>query len=80
LCAAGVLEKGVNRLAVGIGMVPRGEVELIMANIGLTLTVDGRPVIDQSIFSAVVLTVLATTVITPPTLRWSLERRTRPTS
>ena len=47
LCAAGVLEKGVSRLAVGIGMVPRGEVELIMANIGLTLTVAGRPVIDQ---------------------------------
>jgi Kef-type K+ transport system membrane component KefB len=78
LCAAGVLEKGVNRLAVGIGMVPRGEVELIMANIGLTLTVDGRPVIDQSVFSAVVVTVLATTVITPPTLKWCLGRSATP--
>jgi Kef-type K+ transport system membrane component KefB len=55
-------------------MVPRGEVELIMANIGLTLTVDGRPAIDHSVFSAVVVTVLATTVITPPTLQWILGR------
>ena len=78
LCAAGVLEKGVNRLAVGIGMVPRGEVELIMANIGLTLTVNGRPVIDQSVFAAVVVTVLATTVITPPTLKWCLGRSATP--
>ena len=75
LCAAGVLEKGVNRLAVGIGMVPRGEVELIMANIGLTLTVAGRPVIDQGVFSALVIMVMATTVVTPPLLKWSLERR-----
>ena len=75
LCAAGVLEKGVNRLAVGIGMIPRGEVELIMANIGLTLMMAGRPVIDQSLFSAVVMTVIATTVITPPLLKWSLERQ-----
>jgi Kef-type K+ transport system membrane component KefB len=77
LCAAGVLDEGVNRLAVGIGMVPRGEVELIMANMGLTLTVAGRPVIDQGIFSAVVITVIATTVMTPPALKWSFERRLR---
>src|SRR5207247_6955215 len=44
LCAAGVLEKGVNRLAVGIGMVPRGEVELILHNIGLALPGGGRDV------------------------------------
>jgi Na+:H+ antiporter len=74
-CAAGVLEKGVSRLTVGIGMVPRGEVELIMANIGLTLIVAGRPVIDQSIFSAIVVMVIATTVMTPPALKWSFERQ-----
>jgi Kef-type K+ transport system membrane component KefB len=73
-CAAGVLEKGVNRLAVGIGMVPRGEVQLIMANIGLTLTVAGRSVIDEGIFSAVVITVIATTIVTPPLLKWGLAR------
>ena len=40
-CAAGVLGKGLNRAAIGIGMIPRGEVGLIFANIGLGLVVNG---------------------------------------
>ena len=44
---------GVDRLTVGIGMVPRGEVGLIFANIGLTLSIRGRPILDQSTFAAV---------------------------
>jgi Kef-type K+ transport system membrane component KefB len=81
LCAFGVLGKGLDRLSVGIGMIPRGEVGLIFANIGLTLVVAGRPVVDQSVFSAVVVMVIATTVITPPALKWSFERfsKQRPT-
>ena len=81
LCMLGVLEKGLDRLSVGIGMIPRGEVGLIFANIGLTLMVAGQRVIDQSVFSAVVVMVIATTVITPPALKWSFDRfarRTRP--
>jgi Kef-type K+ transport system membrane component KefB len=74
LCALGVLEKGLDRLSVGIGMIPRGEVGLIFANIGLTLVVAGERVIDQSVFSAVVVMVIATTVITPPALKWSFDR------
>ena len=35
ICSLGVLSKGIDRLSVGIGMVPRGEVGLIFANIGL---------------------------------------------
>ena len=42
MCAFGVLGKGLDRLSVGIGMIPRGEVGLIFANIGLTLVVAGR--------------------------------------
>ena len=34
-CSLGVIGKGVDRLTVGIGMIPRGEVGLIFANIGL---------------------------------------------
>jgi Kef-type K+ transport system membrane component KefB len=73
-CALGVTLPGVNRLAVGIGMIPRGEVGLIFANVGVGLMLDGVPVIGPSIFSAVVVMVIVTTLVTPPALKWSLER------
>lgn len=73
-CALGVTLPGVNRLAVGIGMIPRGEVGLIFASVGAGLTLDGVPVIGPSTFSAVVLMVIVTTLVTPPALKWSLER------
>jgi Kef-type K+ transport system membrane component KefB len=74
-CALGVLQKGVDRLTVGLGMIPRGEVGLIFANIGMTLTVKGERIIDQATFSGVVIMVLITTLITPPALKWGLFRR-----
>jgi Na+:H+ antiporter len=77
LCAFGVMGKGLDRLSVGIGMIPRGEVGLIFANIGLTLVVAGQRIVDQSVFSAVVAMVITTTVITPPALKWSFERFSR---
>jgi Kef-type K+ transport system membrane component KefB len=73
-CALGVTVPGVNRLAVGIGMIPRGEVGLIFANVGAGLRLEGVPVIGPSTFSAVVLMVIVTTLVTPPALKWSLER------
>lgn len=74
-CSLGVLGRGIDRLSVGIGMVPRGEVGLIFANIGLGLTIAGQAVISESVFSAVVAMVIVTTLVTPPALRWSLGRR-----
>jgi Na+:H+ antiporter len=74
-CSLGVFGRSLDRLTVGIGMIPRGEVGLIFANIGLSLTIGGRPVIDEDVFSAVVMMVVTTTLITPPALRWSLSRR-----
>jgi Kef-type K+ transport system membrane component KefB len=74
LCSFGVVGREIDRLSVGIGMIPRGEVGLIFANIGLTLMVAGERVIDQSVFSAVVAMVIVTTVITPPALKWSFAR------
>jgi Kef-type K+ transport system membrane component KefB len=62
-------------LTVGIGMLPRGEVGLIFAGIGTTLVIGGRPVLDQSLFSAVVLMVLVTTIVAPAGLRWAFGRR-----
>jgi Kef-type K+ transport system membrane component KefB len=73
-CSLGVLERGANRLAIGLGMVPRGEVGLIFANVGATLFVAGRPVITPELYAAVVLMVIVTTLVTPAALKWSLER------
>ena len=66
---------GVNRLAVGVGMVPRGEVGLIFANIGLGLTIGGAAVITPTLYSAIVVMVIVTTMVTPPALKWAFERR-----
>lgn len=74
LCALGVIGTGVDRLSVGLGMIPRGEVGLIFANVGLALVVAGEHIVDQSTFSAVVVMVMVTTVVTPPALKWSLGR------
>jgi Kef-type K+ transport system membrane component KefB len=70
----GALGKGLDRLSIGIGMVPRGEVGLIFASIGAGLTVQGQKVVDPSVFSAVVVMVIVTTMVTPPFLKWSLAR------
>lgn len=61
--------KGYDRLSIGIGMIPRGEVGLIFASIGKSLKV-----VDSSIFSAVVIMVILTTLVTPPLLKLSLQR------
>jgi len=80
ICALGVIERGVNRLAVGLGMIPRGEVGLIFAGIGATLMLPtpsgvSQPVISSAIFGAVVIMVIITTLITPIALKWSLGRK-----
>lgn len=76
-CAFGVVGKGFDRLSVGIGMIPRGEVGLIFANMGLTLVAVGQPIVTQQVFSALVVMVIATTLVTPPMLKWSFERFAR---
>jgi Kef-type K+ transport system membrane component KefB len=70
ICALGVLERGVSRLSVGVGMIPRGEVGLIFAGAGRLLKV-----IDDATFSAVVIMVIVTTLITPPLLKMTLAHR-----
>jgi Kef-type K+ transport system membrane component KefB len=57
-------------LRVGVGMISRGEVGLIVAGYGLTEGLIGREV-----FSASVLVVLATTMVTPPLLRLVFQGR-----
>lgn len=62
-----------SRLAVGIGMVPRGEVGLIFAGIGVGLRLNGQPILSAGAFSAIVLMVLVTTVVAPIGLRWAFR-------
>jgi len=64
------VKKGIDRLIVGIGMVPRGEVGLIFAGIG-----KGIGVLDARMFSVIVTVVLLTTLVTPPLLGWAIRRK-----
>jgi Kef-type K+ transport system membrane component KefB len=69
-----VAPRGVSRLVVGLGMMPRGEVGLIFAGMGAKLLLDGRPVVDTAVYAAAVFMVVATTVATPPLLQWAVRR------
>ena len=60
---AGAVAGPVRRWVVGWGMVPRGEVGLIFAVVGKQLGV-----VDETLFSIVILMVLLTTLVTPPAL------------
>ena len=60
---------GIESLRVGVGMVSRGEVGLIVAGVGLT-----RGLIDQNMFSVMVIMVLVTTMATPIMLRYVFPR------
>lgn len=63
-----------DKLSVGIGMIPRGEVGLIFASVG-----KGLGVIPDSVFSAILMMVIVTTFIAPMGLKWSFFRHgTRP--
>lgn len=61
-----------DRVSIGVGMIPRGEVGLIFASIG-----KGLGVVSGSLFSALVVMVIVTTLITPILLKWSLFRHAR---
>lgn len=74
ICGLGVAERGLDRLSIGLGMIPRGEVGLIFASIGLGLTAGGEPIVSEATYGAVVIMVILTTLLTPPLLKWSLGR------
>jgi Kef-type K+ transport system membrane component KefB len=63
--AAGFVAFGkLRKIVIGVGMVPRGEVGLIFAAIGLS-----SGVLDAGLYSAVALMVMVTTFVAPPLLR-----------
>lgn len=55
--------------AVGFGMVPRGEVGIVVANLGLA-----AGLLSASLFSAVLVAVVLTTIIAPYLLAWAIPR------
>lgn len=61
-----------DRLLIGIGMLPRGEVGLVFASIGRTLGV-----ISDDLFTAIVLMIMITTFIAPPLLKIRYGRTKR---
>ncbi|WP_008317621.1 cation:proton antiporter [Leptolyngbya sp. PCC 6406] len=59
---------GVNRLAIGVGMVPRGEVGLVFAGIG-----SASGVLDKPLEAAIIVMVILTTFLAPPLLQGVLK-------
>jgi Kef-type K+ transport system membrane component KefB len=71
-CGTGALGMGrMDAVRVGIGMVPRGEVGMVVAQIGLNLHVIGA-----GIYAAIVFMSVATTLIAPPLLRLAFRAPT----
>lgn len=64
LAGFAALRRGLKRSVIGVAMVPRGEVGLIFAQIGLTTRL-----LDAGLYAAVALMVMATTFISPLLLR-----------
>lgn len=65
---------GINRLAVGVGMIPRGEVGLVFAGIG-----SASGVLDKPLEAAIIMMVILTTFLAPPLLQLTLKGQATPT-
>lgn len=63
-------QEKVNRLAIGIGMVPRGEVGLVFAGIGAA-----SGILDKPLQAAIIIMVILTTFIAPPLLRLAFKEQ-----
>ncbi len=62
-------QTGINRLAVGVGMIPRGEVGLVFAGIGAA-----SGTLDKPLQAAIVIMVILTTFLAPPLLRLAFKQ------
>jgi Kef-type K+ transport system membrane component KefB len=64
-CGLGALRMGkADALRIGVGMIPRGEVGMVVAQIGL-----GFGIIRQNVYSVVVFMSVATTIVAPPLIK-----------
>lgn len=62
-------QPGINRLAVGVGMIPRGEVGLVFAAIGAA-----SGTLDKPLQAAIIIMVILTTFLAPPLLRFAFKQ------
>ncbi len=70
-CGLGAMRLGgKSAVIIGVGMVPRGEVGIIVASIGLSMAV-----ISHSLFSVIVFMSMVTTIVAPPLLTWAFKRK-----
>ena len=67
LSAVGAIGTTSDKLVIGIGMLPRGEVGLIFATIGLSVGA-----LNDELYGSILVVVLLTTLIAPPLLRWRI--------
>ncbi len=73
-CGAGALGLGRrDALRVGLGMVPRGEVGMVVAQTGLSLGIVTPPIYGVVVFMAV-----ASTVLAPPLVKWAFREPAAP--
>jgi Kef-type K+ transport system membrane component KefB len=72
LAGFATLRRGMKRSIIGVGMIPRGEVGLVFAQIGLS-----AKLLTGGLYSAVAMMVILTTLMTPLLLRVMLARRER---
>jgi Kef-type K+ transport system membrane component KefB len=66
-------QPGINRVAIGVGMIPRGEVGLVFAGIG-----SASGVLDKPLQAAIIMMVILTTFIAPPLLRLAFKEPVEP--
>jgi Kef-type K+ transport system membrane component KefB len=67
--ALGALGTKSDKWVIGFGMLPRGEVGLIFATIGLKVGA-----LSEEMYGSILFVVLLTTLLAPPLLRWRLGR------
>ena len=60
---------------IGVGMMPRGEVGIIVALLGTTTLVDGVAVLSPELYGIIVMMCIATTIIAPPILSVLYKRK-----
>ncbi|MCY6492173.1 cation:proton antiporter [Leptolyngbya sp. GGD] len=62
-------QPGLNRLAIGVGMIPRGEVGLVFASFGAN-----TGILSDALQAAIIVMVILTTFVAPPLLRLVFQR------
>jgi Kef-type K+ transport system membrane component KefB len=66
-------QPGINRVAIGVGMIPRGEVGLVFLAIGAA-----AGVLDKPLQAAIIIMVILTTFLAPPLLRLAFKQPIEP--